>query len=453
MTTGNQMAGIEGITYPYLSSLRFGPIRQVAGQNFYLDDLAVRNIANFSDDVNLAAAAIQIPEVTNENLSLPLSGAYGTTISWETSEEKIITKDGVITRPIGWNDSEVTLTATVSKGGINTTRNFDVTVEKLYPTEIQAIILKDKNGDLTYSMTSSGSLDKVLIKNNAALSGNVAAAIYDGDMLTDIKVMRNTDGLIEFGMNLPQEITNSTIKIFVWEDLSQMMPRAIPAVLTPVNAGKEKIKIYTIGDSTMATAAGKQAGWGEVLGAYFDPAKAEVDNSYSIGGASSKSSADTGRLNAMLGQLEPGDYVIIQFGHNDQKTEEPNNYTTPEDGGTYQQYLKRYINGVRAKGAYPVLATSICRRAFSNGVFTNTLGDYPRSMKALAEQLSVPLLDLNTKTEAALMEIGEQNSANYFMVANNDNTHLTEAGANWICTLAVEEMYRIGLPLTNCLAA
>ncbi len=451
MTTGSKAPNLEGVTYPTLSAMRFGPIRQSSGTNFYIDDLTVRNIADPTYDVELAADQLKVPAKANENLTLPVTGMFDATIKWESSDEGVLSSAGVVKRPVGWEDANIKLTATIQKGDIQTKREFHVIVEKLFPTEIQSVIFKDSKGNITYSITNGGLLDRILLKNNAAVSGVVVAAVYNGDALSAVKKLPNANGLVDIGLELPQDVSNCKIKIFVWENMSEMKPRAIPFVLSSVPADTAKIKIYTVGDSTMATAAGAQAGWGEVLGTYFDPEKAEVDNSFSVGGASSKSTADSGRLNAMLSELKPGDYVIIQFGHNDQKTTEPHNYTSPEDGGTYQQYLKRYIDGVRAKGAYPILATSICRRAFTNGIFSNSLGDYPRSMRTLAEQMQIPLLDLNAKTEDDLIAIGEQESAKYFMVSNNDNTHLTETGARWICFLAIDEMERIGLPLVNYL--
>lgn len=114
---------------------------------------------------------------------------------------------------------------------------------------------------------------------------------------------------------------------------------------------------------------------------------------HAVNGRSSKSFFDEGRLDAILDVIAPGDFMIIQFGHNDEKSADPVRYTEPWT--TYQDHLRLYIDGARARGARPVLATSVERRKFdASGNAVPTHGDYPAAMRALAEEERVALLDI-----------------------------------------------------------
>lgn len=142
----------------------------------------------------------------------------------------------------------------------------------------------------------------------------------------------------------------------------------IGVCLLTLNSFKRNIiTIYMIGDSTMANkpCTGKDAdnqerGWGQMLQQYFDSTKVVIDN-HALNGRSSKSFIDEGRWQAVLNNLRPGDYVIIQFGHNDEKPKE-DRHTDP--GSTFDDNLKRFIYETREKGATPILMNSIVRRKF-----------------------------------------------------------------------------------------
>jgi len=123
------------------------------------------------------------------------------------------------------------------------------------------------------------------------------------------------------------------------------------------------ITVYTIGDSTMANKKAEvypETGWGQVFQNYFD-AKVKVSN-HAINGRSSKSFIDEGRWKSVLDSLKRGDYVFIQFGHNDEKADKPAVYADPST--TYRKNLEKYIVETRSKGSTPILLTSIVRRKF-----------------------------------------------------------------------------------------
>jgi lysophospholipase L1-like esterase len=135
--------------------------------------------------------------------------------------------------------------------------------------------------------------------------------------------------------------------------------------------------IFMIGDSTMADKPlipeNPERGWGQLLDSYFLP-HVVIEN-HAANGRSSKSFRDEGRWKSVLDRMHHGDWVIIQFGHNDEKSDETR-HTDPFT--TYTKNLKRYVNEAREKGGLPILATPVARRNFDDsGYLQQTHGDYP----------------------------------------------------------------------------
>ena len=219
------------------------------------------------------------------------------------------------------------------------------------------------------------------------------------------------------------------------------------AVLSACQSNKP-FTIFTIGDSTMASKTPEvypETGWCQVLNQYFD--ETVTVKNHAVNGRSSKSFIEEGRWKAVLDSLKPGDYVFIQFGHNDQKEYDSTKYTSPF--GTYAANLEKFVNESREKGAKPILFTSIVRRKFDeNGKLTDTHGDYPVATRQVAEKLNVPMIDLQKITEKWVNELGnEPSKAMYlwtepnekFLEGRKDDTHLCENGAKEIARLAMEE--------------
>lgn len=229
-------------------------------------------------------------------------------------------------------------------------------------------------------------------------------------------------------------------------------------------APPSRISIYTIGDSTMAdkdTASNNpETGWGQVLSTFFKPDKVNIEN-HAKDGRSTKSFIEEGRWQTIVNKLKKGDYVFIQFGHNDEKADQPQLYTDPQT--SYKDNLKRFVRETRAKGANPVLLTSIVRRRFdSNGTWTDTHGNYPAAVKALSRELGVPLIDLEEKTRKLVLDEGMDGSKKLFLhfkkgenakypEGKTDDTHLSRYGAFAVARLAVEGIRELKLPLTAVL--
>ncbi|MFJ6610289.1 rhamnogalacturonan acetylesterase [Streptomyces sp. NPDC091289] len=198
--------------------------------------------------------------------------------------------------------------------------------------------------------------------------------------------------------------------------------------------------LHIAGDSTAATKtadAAPETGWGMAL-PFFLAHHLRVAN-HAVNGRSSKSFIDEGRLTALLDGVRPGDLLLVQFGHNDEKTEDPARGTDPDT--TYREYLRQYVRGARARQARPVLLTSVERRRFApDGTARPTHGEYPAAMRALAAEEGVPLLDLQALSLARWQQLGPDGTLPLFLWlkpgespnhpdGTEDNTHFRPPGA------------------------
>lgn len=250
-------------------------------------------------------------------------------------------------------------------------------------------------------------------------------------------------------------------------------------VLTAFTPAKRNITIFTIGDSTMANkkleGENPERGWGQMLSRYFTD-DITIDN-HAVNGRSSKSFIDEGRWDAVLSKIQKGDYVFIQFGHNDEK-DDPNRHTDP--GTTFDANLKKFVEDTRAKGGIPVLFNSIVRRNFGkadgnavanaikqddirNGIdpkapkdsieegatLIDTHGAYLISPKNVAKELNVTFIDLNSLTHKLVEGMGPQKSKELYLWVEpktvpalpngrEDNTHLNVHGASVIAEMTVK---------------
>lgn len=204
--------------------------------------------------------------------------------------------------------------------------------------------------------------------------------------------------------------------------------------------------IYLAGDSTVTDQPSGQfpcSGWGQMFGLFVNNGAALANHARC--GRSTKSFVDEDRLNRIAKTLRQGDYLLVQFAHNDEKDNEGG--TKPFT--TYQTYLRRYIELARQKKAYPVLITSMHRRFFENGTIRNTHGDYIEAMRLLALREKVPFVDLAALSKAYYEQLGEERSKQVFLWAkpgewtnlpegSEDNTHFSEKGAVEIARLVAK---------------
>lgn len=218
-------------------------------------------------------------------------------------------------------------------------------------------------------------------------------------------------------------------------------------------------RVFLAGDSTMSnyeSDVAPRAGWGQVLEGFLKPGYQVVNEAAS--GRSSKSFINEGRLKPIAEQICAGDYLLIQFGHNDEK---PDEERATEPYTTYKEHLMQYIETARVKEAYPVLITPVQRRKYEesgSGKLKDTHGEYPIAMKQLAEEAGVPLIDLGEKSKALLESMDPEEAKKLFLwfepgelpnypEGAQDDTHFSEYGAKAIAKLVVEGIRELGLPL------
>jgi lysophospholipase L1-like esterase len=204
-----------------------------------------------------------------------------------------------------------------------------------------------------------------------------------------------------------------------------------------------------------------RTGWAQPLQDYFTPACATVSDR-AISGRSSKSFFDEGAWATVRDGLRAGDYVLIQFGHNDEKSDDPTRFTEPF--ASFQEYLSIYIDDARAKGATPVLLTPIQRNKWNGTVLQDTHGQYPEAMRQLAMARQVALIDATALTKSYFERLGAAATTLLFMDlavgqfpnypdGNDDDTHLQELGARNIGQLILADFARQELPIGRLVSA
>jgi len=215
-------------------------------------------------------------------------------------------------------------------------------------------------------------------------------------------------------------------------------------------------KIFWAGDSTVQTndiTTFPQVGIGQIFSIYIKEEYAVVNHAKN--GRSTKSFIDEGRLQAIDEAISEGDFLFIQFGHNDEKDQDPTRYTLPFS--SYKDNLKIYIEVARKHGAYPVLITPLERRCFNENkvLGAGEHGDYVEGMKQTAEETGVPLVDLYSMSRAKLSEAGYEETEHWFMnlpvgayencpEGRIDNTHLQYKGAVIFAGLIAEGLRQLG---------
>lgn len=222
---------------------------------------------------------------------------------------------------------------------------------------------------------------------------------------------------------------------------------------------QDKITIWMIGDSTMSIKAKDkypETGWGVPFPNMYQENIQVVNKARN--GRSTKSFIKEGSWEEVYSGMQKGDYIFIQFGHNDEKVQKP---TTGTQIPEYKGNLSDFVEGARIKGANPILLTPIVRRVFEDGELIKTHGEYPEAVRVVADSLNVPLIDLTKITRELLLELGEEGSKKLFLhlpeghknypKGVTDNTHLNEYGAQVITDLVVEELIRQNIPLKNSL--
>lgn len=239
------------------------------------------------------------------------------------------------------------------------------------------------------------------------------------------------------------------------------MKRTILSIISAVLllgllAMKDKpVKIFLAGDSTMADkplSSCPERGWGMVLPSYFND-DVIIEN-HARNGRSTRTFISEGRWDFMLNRVGEGDYVVIQFGHNDQSKAKEDRYTTPED---YKKNMERFVADVRAKKAIPIMCTPVERRKFdSKGNFVDQHGNYPNLMRQVAKEQNVAMIDMQHSSMDLIIEKGVEGSKELFLYVGpgecpkypdgkEDNTHFKDAGAMEMARFFVEGLQALNM--------
>ncbi len=219
------------------------------------------------------------------------------------------------------------------------------------------------------------------------------------------------------------------------------------------------IRVFLIGDSTMADKPlidNPEHGWGQMIPIFFS--KNVLFFNHAKNGRSTRSFLYEGKWDVVRNMLRPGDYVFIQFGHNDSKKEDTSRFADPHTD--YKEFLQRFIREAKEKKAIPVLLTPVNRRNFDkDGNFVDKHGDYPEAVREIAKNENVPLLDLHKKSKIYFENLGQEESKKLFLTSvkpnvyhallngKDDNTHFTRNGAVQIAQLVIDCIREIRLPL------
>jgi rhamnogalacturonan acetylesterase len=228
-----------------------------------------------------------------------------------------------------------------------------------------------------------------------------------------------------------------------------------------------KPTLFLIGDSTVKNGTKGQQGWGTSLPAYFDESKIRIAN-HAIGGRSSRTFFTEGRWEKVMAELKPGDFVLMQFGHNDGTN--PKNdpkgrgsirgvgdetvEVTKPDGSketvhTFGWYLKQYVKGAREKGATPVVLSLVPRNDWKDGKVLRADKSYGKYARDVAEAEKAPFIDLNELVASRYEQLGEEKVKAFFP---HEHTHTNVEGADVNAQCVVEGIKSLkDVPLKNYL--
>jgi lysophospholipase L1-like esterase len=225
-------------------------------------------------------------------------------------------------------------------------------------------------------------------------------------------------------------------------------PAANSLDIVPVT---DAVTVFLAGDSTVTDQPREPAAsWGQMLPRFFNDNVAVANHAES--GETMKSFLTAHRFDKLLSAMKPGDYLFIQFGHNDSKAQWPQTYV--EAFTTYKTYLKVFVAEARRRGATPVLVTSMHRRNFDErGKIKNTHGDYPEAVRQVAREENVALIDLHAMSAQLYEALGPDRSPLAFSNDGKDATHHNNYGAYELAQCVVTGIRAAKLPLASLLAA
>lgn len=429
--------------------------------------------------------------LVKKDLNLPTSGKKNTNITWSSTDESVVDSSGKVTRYPAV-DKNIILTATISRGEASETKDFTITVIGYVAITIDRVALSNSDNEVVLEPMDNGYVSHIIYTDSIPnKTGNeiLIAAVYDKDeqFLLSCKSYSLKQYSEESGeqtiLRLPsgdlKTYADSVIKVFAFDGIDTLKPMLYDSY-TYENTIIKTPTVYVAGDSTASnykqTGSGNaspQVGWAQVLQDYFAKTDVVISN-LAISGRSSLSFRAETAYKTIVNSIKAGDYFIIQFGHNDGKSDDATRYTDPSGDrfieGSYKNSLMNYVNAALDKGAYPILTTSVSRRWVSDA----GLELYVNAVRELGQELGLPVVDLYSKTKGYIDSVGidkatdlylhvkpqdsrftglsvmdYKNSKTYYTIGATDNTHLNYFGARMISQWACDEFDRIGHPLAT----
>ncbi len=364
-----------------------------------------------------------------------------------------ITATSKFDKKIGYGFMDISGLKSVDRGGNALTGDFITSDKPFY----FSVIIPEGNYDIQLNLgdTKGTSETTVRVENRRLMLNDVKTKqgeIIEKQVTVHVKdsIIRNQNGeKIGIVKLKPREK-----KYLHWDNLltiefNDKAPKVCSVIIQP---NKTATTIYLTGDSTVVDAQYEPwASWGQMLPYFFDPNKVVVAN-YAESGETLKAFEDRHRIDKIWNKLKPGDYLFIQFGHNDQK------YGNSEKSG-YRKRVKEWIKKAKQLKAIPILVTSMNRRVFDeNNKIVNTLDDFPAAMREIAKEENVYLIDLNALSKILFEAMGPEaakkafvyypaNSYHNQLQALADDTHFNAYGAYELAKCVIKSIADQNLPL------
>ena len=352
----------------------------------------------------------------------------------------------------------IALATTIICQAQQTSYSFDFSKEKTLPERI-SVDVPDGNYKVTIQIGSKKKAGSTTVRGESRRLFIENLLTKKGEIIERTFVVNKRNTLIADGEHVkikPREKSklnwNDKLDLEFSGDAPQIKSLTIDKV-------DNVTTVFLCGNSTVVDQDNEPwASWGQMIPRFFDDQVAFAN--YAESGESANTFISAGRLKKLLTQMKEGDYIFIEFGHNDQKQKGPGK-------GAYYSYmtsLKTFIDEARLKGANPVLVTPTQRRSFKDGKIADTHEDYPEAMKWLAQKENIPLIDLHAMTRTLYEALGVEESKKAFVhypantypnqpKALEDNTHFNPYGAYQIAKCVIEGIKSLNLPLAKHISA
>ncbi|WP_312175958.1 rhamnogalacturonan acetylesterase [Chryseobacterium sp.] len=364
-----------------------------------------------------------------------------------------ITSTSKFDKKSGYGFMDISGLKSVDNGGNALTGDFITSDKPFY----FSVAIPDGNYNITLNLgdTKGSSETTVRVENRRLMLNYIKTR--QGEVVEKTITVHVKDSIIrnQNGENIGiVKLKPRERKYLHWDNLLtiEFNDKAPKVCSVIIQSNKTAKTIYLTGDSTVVDAQYEPwASWGQMLPYFFVPNEVVIAN-YAESGETLKAFEDRHRIDKIWNQIKPGDYLFIQFGHNDQKAG-----NSIKSG--YRKRLKEWIQKARQLGADPVLVTSMNRRVFDeDNKIINTLDDFPEAMREIAKEENVNLIDLNAMSKTLFEAMGPENSKKAFVYypanaypnqqnALADDTHFNPYGAYELAQCVVKSIVDQNLPL------